>query len=221
MLPVFFSFIDREIGVRRKDPTGRWGATLALLGVVALWGVRDYEHRRAVNALEARTYESADPIRASAFPLWWSPFRWVGVVETRNFFASTMVDSSTPEVDPDGTLQILYKPEETPVTLAAKRSYLGRVYLDWAQYPITETEPLESGEQGYVVRFKDLRFQQPGRPSRSVLAASVELDRNLKVVGEYMGPPRNRISLGSQRTSRPTRLGLSAHSADVLSDLCD
>jgi inner membrane protein len=200
VLPVFFSFIDREIGVRRKEPTGRWGATLALLGVVALWGVRDYEHRRAVNALEARTYESADPIRASAFPLWWSPLRWVGVVETRNFYATMMVDSTTPEVDPDGEIQILYKPEETPVTLAAKRSYLGRVYLDWAQYPITETEPLASGEQGdvarFIVRFKDLRFQQPGRTGRSVLAASVELDRNLKVVGENFGLRRGGTSSG-------------------------
>ena len=189
VLPVFFSFIDREIGVRRKQPAGRWGATVALLGVVALWGVRDYEHRRAVNALEARTYENADPIRASAFPLWWSPFQWVGVVEARNFFATMMVDSTAPEVDPDGEMQILYKPEETPVTLAAKRSYLGRVYLDWAKYPITETEPVTvQGEiTGFIVRFKDLRFQQPGRPNRSVLSATVELDRNLKVVGEYFG----------------------------------
>jgi inner membrane protein len=158
-----------------------------LLGVVALWGVRDFERRRAVNALEARNYENADPIRASAFPSWWSPFRWVGVVETRNFYATMMVDSSAPEVDPDGAMQILYKPEETPATLAAKRSYLGRVYLDWAQYPITETEPLGSGGQGYVVRFIDLRFQQPGRTGRSVLSATVELDRNLNVVEEYFG----------------------------------
>jgi inner membrane protein len=194
VLPAFFSSIDREIGVRRKHPAGRWGATLALLGVVALWGVRDYEHRRAVNAIEARSYESADPIRASAFPSWGNPFRWVAVVETRNFFALAMVDSLAPEVDPDGTMQILYKPEETPVTLAAKRSYLGRVYLDWAQYPITETEPLESGEQGYVVRFKDLRFQEPGRMSRNILSGSVVLDHNLNVVGEYMGLPRGRTA---------------------------
>jgi len=192
VLPVFFSFIDREIGVRRKHPAGRRGATLALLGVVVLWGVRDYEHRRAVNALEARTYESADPLRASAFPLWWTPFRWVGVVETRNFFATMMVDSTAPEVDPDGAMQAFYKPEETPATLAAKRSYLGRVYLDWAQYPITETEALglgevEAPEHGYIVRFKDLRFQQPGRAGRSVLDAYVELDRNLNVVGENFG----------------------------------
>jgi len=192
VLPAFFSSIDREIGVRRKQPAGRWGATLALLGLVALWGVRDYEHRRAVNAIEARTYESADPIRASAFPSWGNPFRWVGVVETRNFFALAMVDSLTPEVDPDGDMQIVYKPEETPATLAAKRSYLGRVYLDWAQYPITETEPFESGEQGYIVRFKDLRFQEPGRMSRNILSGSVVLDRNLSVVEEYMGSPKGR-----------------------------
>jgi inner membrane protein len=175
--------------------------------VVVLWGVRDYEHRRAVNALEARTYESADPIRASAFPLWWSPFRWVGVVETRNFFATMMIDSGAPEVDPDGEMQIVYKPEETPVTLAAKRSYLGRVYLDWAQYPITETEPIGPGdsgsaEQGYLVRFKDLRFQQPGRPGRSVLSATVELDRNLKVVGESFSSPGGSASSG--RTGKAT-----------------
>jgi inner membrane protein len=189
VLPAFFSSIDREIGLRRQQPAGRWGATLALLGIIALWGVRDFEHRRAVNALAARTYENTDPLRASAFPSWWTPFRWVGVVETQNFFATTMVDSSTPEVDPNADMQILYKPEETPVTLAAKRSYLGRVYLDWAQYPITETEPLPD-DQGYIVRFKDLRFQQPGTAGRSVLGATVELDRNLNVAKEYMGSRR-------------------------------
>ena len=190
VLPTLFSFIDREIGVRRKVPPGRWGATIALLGVVALWGVRNYEHEHAVNALEARTYENGEPLRASAYPLWWNPFRWVGVVETRNFFATMLVDSATPEVDPNGEMEILYKPEETPATLAAKRSYLGRVYLDWARYPITETEPLASGEQGYIVRFKDLRFQRLGRNGSSVLSAYVKLDRNLKVVEENMGPPK-------------------------------
>ena len=50
----------------------------------------------------------------------------------------TVVDALGPQVDPAGEMQTRYKPEETPVTLAAKRTYLGRVYLDWAQYPITE-----------------------------------------------------------------------------------
>jgi inner membrane protein len=89
------------------------------------------------------------------------------------------------EVDPDGTIVVIYKPEETPVTLAAKRSYLGRVYLDWAQYPLTETEPLETG--GYIVRFKDQRFNYPGFRRRNVLTSAVVLDKNLRVVEEQFG----------------------------------
>ncbi len=186
-LPALFSLINEEIGVRRQGPQGRFGATLALLGVVALWGVRGYEHGRALNALEARMYRGADPIRVSAYPYWWNPFQWYGVVETQNFFATMLVDSTIPDVDPEGRMQVRYKPEETPATLAAKKSYLGRVYLDWAQYPITETERLESPRQGYVVHFKDLRYDYPGRTGRSPLSASVALDRNLNVVGESFG----------------------------------
>jgi inner membrane protein len=190
VVPAFFHLVNQDIGPRRKAPYGRLGATVALLGIVALWGVRDFEHRRTVSALEARQYEGVDPIRASAYPYWWSPFRWDGVVETRNLFATMTVDSLTPEVDPEGEMQLHYKPEETPVTLAAKESYLGRVYLDWAQYPVTETEPIESGEVAYIVRFQDLRFDYPGH--RSALSARVELDRNLKVVAIDFGTRRQR-----------------------------
>jgi len=186
VVPAFFALVDSDLGVRRKAPPGRWGATLALIGVVALWGVRDFEHRRAVNALEARTYENVVPLRVSAYPLWWNPLEWVGVIETSDFYANMMVDSLNSDVDPDGGMEVFYKPEETPVTLAAKRSYLGRVYLDWAQYPITETEPLDSG--GYLVRFKDQRFNYLGLRGRNILSGAVELDRNLRVVAEKFGP---------------------------------
>jgi inner membrane protein len=186
LLPVLFSLINDEIGVRRKGPQGRLAATLALAGLVALWGVRDYEHRRAVNALEARDYEGAEPLRASAYPSWINPFRWYGVVEAKNFFATMEVDSSVPEVDPAGRMRIRHKPEETPVTLAAKTSYLGRIYLDWAKYPITETEEVAS-PSGYIVRFKDLRYDDPARTGRSPLSAGVRLDSNLNVVREWFG----------------------------------
>ncbi|HXY14485.1 MAG TPA: metal-dependent hydrolase [Terriglobales bacterium] len=187
LMPVIFNLVTEEIGPKRKNPYGRVGASLALVGILAYWGVRDFEHRRAVNALQARQYEGADPVRASAYPFWWSPFRWSGVVETEKFFAVLQVDSSIPDVDPEGDMQIRYKPEETPVTLAAKKSYLGRAYLDWAKYPITETEPIAFGEGGYIVRFKDLRFAYPGRTERNVLSAGVILDRNLTVIEERFG----------------------------------
>ena len=186
VLPAFFGLINEEIGGRRKGPQGRLGAIVALLALVALWGVRDYEHRRALAVLNARTYGQADAIRVSAYPYWLTPFRWYGVVETRNFFAQTTVDSLMPEVDSDGKMRIRYKPEETAVTLAAKRSYLGRVYLDWAQYPITETEPLDA-PSGYVVRFRDLRYEYPERGGASSLGARVRLDQSLNVTGESFG----------------------------------
>jgi len=196
VLPAFFGLVDKEMGVRSRGPRGRWGAIAALIGIVALWGVRDYEHRRAVNALEARTYEGENPLRASAYPYWWSPFRWSGVVEAQNFFAVMVVDSLTPEVDPDGQMQVFYKPEETPVTLAAKRSDLGRVYLDWAQYPLTETEQLPDG---YLVRFRDLRYAYAESKGRSVLSSSVELDQNLNVIAENVGTRSQRVPAGAAR----------------------
>jgi inner membrane protein len=100
--------------------------------------------------------------------------------------------SMSPEVDPEARMQIHYKPEETPVTIAAKKSYLGRVYLSWAQYPITETEILDSKPVGnrraaYAVHFRDLRYDYPGRSGRVMLGAVVFLTRDLQVVEERFG----------------------------------
>ena len=191
IVPALFALIDKEIGARQRGPRGRLAATLALTGIVAMWAVRDYEHRRAVNALQARTYQGADPIRASAYPTWINPFHWYGVVETPAFFALAPVDSLQPEVDPGDQMEFRYKPEETSVTRAAKASYLGRVYLDWAQYPVAETEPITAPTGGYIVRLQDLRYEQV--PSslddrrRRVLGAAVELDKNLRVIGDVYG----------------------------------
>jgi inner membrane protein len=187
LLPALGSLINDEIGSRRKGPQGRLAATVALIGVVLLYGVRDYEHRRAVAALQARTFQDADALRLSAYPNYWNIFQWSGVVETRNFFVVTPVDSSVPEVDPDASMRFRYKPEETAVTLAAKKSYLGRVYLDWAKYPVTETEEVSSDPGGYIVHFQDLRFEYGMFAGRNPLGASVRLDRHLKVLGYSMG----------------------------------
>ncbi|MGB6249487.1 MAG: metal-dependent hydrolase [Terriglobales bacterium] len=196
--PALFSLINEEIGARGKGkPAGRLAATIALVAVAAYWGLRDYEHRRAIAALQARSYQGADAIRVSAYPYWVNPFRWYGVVETPNFFATMDVDSlnfnsMSPEVDPEGQMQIQYKPEETSITLAAKKTYLGRVYLSWAQYPVTETEELanhtsENARATYVVRFRDLRYDYPGHDARATLGARVVLTRDLQVVDESFG----------------------------------
>ena len=160
---------------------------MALLFIVALWAVRDFEHRRAIGLLKNFLYEGSPPLRASAYPYLLNPFQWHGVVETSDSFKLLPVDSLSGEVDPQSIGRTRYKPEETPITLAAKKSYLGRVYLDWAQYPITETENLSEG--GYIVHFQDLRYLHlgaalgRGRPRRA-LSAGVKLDTNLHVIGD-------------------------------------
>jgi inner membrane protein len=198
VVPSLFALVDRDIGVRSRGPRGRVGATLALIGIVLMWGVRDYEHRKAVTALQSQLYNGADPVRVSAYPRWIDPFHWYGVVETPAFFALAPVNSLDPEVDPEGRMEVHYKPEETPITLAAKKSYSGRVFLDWAQYPITETEVLGSGEEGYIVRFQDLRYAQlpdamGRRRGRGTLGAAVKLDKNLQVVGDVYGEGEEQV----------------------------
>ena len=195
LLPSLFGLINDEIGARRRGPRGQGGAIAALLLVVALWGLRDYQHRRAVAALEARLYHGAEPLRVSAYPYYLNPFRWYGVVETDAFFEQALVDSLTPEVAPGGQSATRFKREETAAEEAAKNSRLGHVYLDWAQYPLTEVERT-TDPPGYLVRFYDLRFDYPERRGRRTsLSARVQLDEQLRVLAEFFGARQQRPDL--------------------------
>ena len=77
---------------------------------------------------------------------------------------------------------------------------MGRAYLDWAQYPTTETEALQPPQEGYIVRFQDLRYvQMPSafdrRQGHRTLGAAVELDKNLRVVGDIFGAGNDQVVL--------------------------
>lgn len=196
LLPALFGLINDEIGGgRRRTPRGRTGAVLALIAIAGVWGIRDYEHRRAVSALQARLYHDAEPLRVSAYPYYLNPFKWYGVVETDNFFEQMNVDSLAPDVDPQGRSYTRFKPEETPASEAAKSTYLGRVYLDWAQYPITEVEHT-SDPAGYMVRFYDLRYDYPDlRRRRATLGARVQLDDKLQLIAVWFGTRSQRPDL--------------------------
>ncbi len=182
-LPFLFGLIQEEIGARKSR--GRVGAVIALALILTLWGVRDFYHRRAVIALSVLTYEDEDAIRASAFPYAISPFTWHGVVETPSLMETMHVDALAGEVDPERRARIFYKPQETDASRAAKGSYLGRIYLDWADYPFVTAEELPSND--WMVRFIDLRYAYPER-ARSPLGGSILLDRSLQPVETTFGP---------------------------------
>jgi inner membrane protein len=165
-LPALFGLINQEIGARDKGPRGRAGAIFALICLVAIWGFRDYQHRRALNAMSALPYHGDVPKKLGAYPYWVDPFHWHGVLETETALQTVPVNSMVPEVGEQSEANIYYKPEETPAMQAAKASYFGRVFLEWAVFPITQTERLQGDFKGYLVRFQDLRFAYPGDSGR-------------------------------------------------------
>jgi inner membrane protein len=192
VVPWLFGLISEEVGAGKTQFRGRGGAIFALVCLAAVILFRDIEHRRAINALNSLTYRGEEPLRVSAFPYALNPFAWTGMVETRDFFDLLPVDSGSGQVDPQNRSVVIVKPEETPVTLAAKQSRLGRVYLDWAGYPLVTTEKLP-GNAGYRVQFRDLRFSRPETfsPRTSVpLTGYVEIDPHLRVIDQYMGAPK-------------------------------
>jgi len=186
VVPSLFGLINQEIGARSTGPRGRGWAVFALLCLVFIWGFRDYQHRRALSAMEALTYQRAVPLKVGAYPYWVNPFRWHGVVETESFFQTVPVNSMVPEVDAQSEAQTYFKPEETPMMQAAKASYFGRAYLDWAVFPLTHTEKLEGNFKGYLVSFEDLRFQYPEMRGRGNLGGWVLLGPDMRVQEEGM-----------------------------------
>jgi len=164
-------------------PRGRTAAILALICVAGLYAIRDHEHRQALHALEAQSFDAMPPLRVSVYPYPVTITRWYVVLETRNSFVTSDMNSLSGRLDPAGSLTIEKLPE-TPVTLAARQSDFGRLYLAWAQYPLL-TE-VKSGADT-IVYFHDLRFGYPSMRGRNMLSGSVELDGNLHIVTERMG----------------------------------
>jgi inner membrane protein len=190
VLPWLFGLVGQEIGARQRGPRGRGAAIAALFFVVALWGVRDFEHRRALAALNAVEFRGEASTRLAAFPYMLNPFQWAGVAETPTAYISMRVDSLRPEVDPGNNAQIYFKPEITEATRAARNTDLGRAYIEWARFPLVEAERLNSPAPAYLAHFSDVRFLYPDTRRRP-LQAYVLLDSNLHVESEGFEPPKN------------------------------
>ena len=183
-VPAFLGLISSEIGARSKGPRGRTGAIAALVCVVIIWGVRDYQHRRAVNAMNSFLYHDAEPTRLAVYPYMINPFRWHGVVETAGFLETVPVNSLLPDVASDQGI-LYFKPAETAAMQAAKASYFGRVYLDWAVFPYVQQQK-EDDPPGYLEQFEDLRYVYPPTSRLGPLSGFVLLSPTLQVLEQGM-----------------------------------
>jgi inner membrane protein len=167
--PSLFGLIGGEVGARKSAFRGRGWAVFALVAIAALWGWRYVEHDAAVQLASTAAYgpdaTGAEVLRVSASPYPGNPYRWHTVVETPLFYQMATVDTLHSTVATDAAQDLFYKPAETAATLAAKGSWLGRVYLDWSSWPlVTDDGPVAEPDAAAgvpaltAVDFRDLRF---------------------------------------------------------------
>jgi inner membrane protein len=169
IIPALLGLTDREIGAKRVKFRGRGWAIFALSGMAIVWGWRWSEHARGL-ALLANTQITTEPVKRVALePYPVNPFRWHAILETADSFVTAEVNTHTGEIDSDAQHDVMYKPADTPAVEAAKRTLLGRVYLDWGRWAVVRDvgqEPapgidpprLLPGRTWTTVEFTDLRF---------------------------------------------------------------
>jgi inner membrane protein len=203
LVPALLGLVDREISKRRPLFRGRGWAVAALVGVAALYTLRSTEHTLAVHLLQQTSFDRpVERVAAEPYPI--NPFRWQGIVETDNAYHFADVLTRSNAVDIDETVGAIYKPPVTPAVAAAKRSWLGRVYLDWSQFPLVEDIgpgtppdlPQDASQRFEQVNFHDMRFGYTdwfgAHERRRPLSGSVFVAPNGQVEATYMdGRPQD------------------------------
>jgi inner membrane protein len=157
VLPPLFALINSEVGVRKRAfPSPGW-SWIALLLIAALYFLRYDQRQVAMRLVSQSADHPADRVFASPHPT--DPFLWSVVADSpdalRLYTVSTRSAADAPA--PDDTL---YKPPTTLPLLVAKRSSLGRVYLDWSMYPVLTETPDTTDPNHPLTRitFADARF---------------------------------------------------------------
>ena len=156
ILPALFGLINAEVGARKPVFRGRASAIAALVGIAALYLFRYDQRNQAI--LHARSVAPADTSRVFASPYPLDPFKWHMVTDTPGAYLLSTVNNRSVE-DPV-VKETLYKSPSTMEELVAKRTYLGRIYLDWSQYPVLTQVP-ETTDPNHpltAVTFSDARF---------------------------------------------------------------
>ncbi len=203
VLPGLFGLADREMGVRRPAFRGRGWAIFALTGVVVLLCWRWAEHAQGQAMLENTQVASAPVKRIALEPYPVNPYRWHAILETADFFQTAEIDTRTGAIDSEPQTDVQFKPTETQAVEAAKRTFLGQVYLDWGTWavvrdmgkePVAGADPpnLPPNRTWTTVEFTDLRFaysfrRAAGTKAPAVLSGWVYIVDNRDDAGEIMG----------------------------------
>ena len=176
-VPWLLRLASEEVGGRKTGLVP--GAIFCLGAMLALWGIRDFAHRRARHILDSRDYSGEVAQRVSALPGMANPFTWIGVVETESSFHIFSVNALEANGAPE-EIATFEKPQPSPALTAAMNSQGGKVMLDFARFPWAQ---VDGSEDSYQVSLCDLRFFNPSAHSRG-FTLDVELDKNLQTRSE-------------------------------------
>jgi inner membrane protein len=170
LIPGILGLADREMGERKPLFRGRGWAIAALVILGTDLGVRAVEHHRALQLINNTQFGHLRALGAGAEPYPVNPFHWFAVVETADYYQMGSVNTRAETVDTSDQDDVVFKPPVTPATTAARLSWLGRVYLDWARFPIVidrgrantvASDDLAPEPMDTAVEFRDLRYAYP------------------------------------------------------------
>ena len=161
--PAISGLVAGEIG-GRKSTGGGWAA-FALLFILSYGGWRAMLHQRAVETLDSHVYVQGMARRVEAFPTAFSPFTWIGFVETDQSWGYYEFNLNAP-FDPSAG-SIAYKPPPNPAFDRTWQSAEGKVFRDFARFAAWRVAPESDPEGSVSVEANDLRFGPPRDPSFS------------------------------------------------------
>jgi inner membrane protein len=178
--PFLARLVSSEItsGASKRRHHGRGWAVAALAFLLLYDCGRAVLHGRAQTTLQSRIYQDAAPIRTAALPDPVNPWKWSGLVETRELYAVADMNLATGDFDPERAA-VFHKPDPDPALDAARAAPAIREFLQFSQFPLWRITPVPEPENGKRVDVYDMRFGTPAAPG--FLAWAV-LDSRLHVV---------------------------------------
>lgn len=187
--PSLFGLINSEVGMRKPAFRGRGWAIAALIAIVSFWSCRAVEQQQAIQLALNGDYGNAQILQVTAEPYPTNLFHWQAIVETPNFYQLADVNTLTNTVTTTQQSDTFYRSASTTTILAAKQSWLGRVYLDWSRLPLVTQSIPDPVTGDIVVTFRDLRFMYDtpfthGRESSEdpPLSGAVTLNANRRII---------------------------------------
>ena len=182
-VPMMLGLITNEVGTQRRTNPHRASGIVALLCLVAWFGLRSRQHSAALADLDSPSINYASggelPLDWGAFPNLSTPFDWRAVVYLPSRVLVADVDSPWNTGRGRVRLQRLYiRPPHTDRIGLAEATSTARIFLHFARFPFADDHPLDNG--GWMVTITDMRFAQG--ETRPAMHVAVEIDGSGQVL---------------------------------------